>query len=209
MASVTVVKELPETGPAAAAADAPRTRGIHHLALNTDDMKMTTDYYVDVVGMKLVHAMKVPTGLGTGDGNRGNPPFENLRHYFFDMGQDSLLAFFEMPKGEKEQGDRDALAGMQHVAFSVVPEEFEAIQERLTARGDEFLGPIEILPDLYSIYFFDPNGIRLEACCHPKEGAHPNVIGGVAQSRADALAELETLSDDAGWLEKRLGGFEG
>jgi len=203
MAIVTVAKTSPDTD----ATGAPRTRGIHHLALNTDDMKMTADYYVDVVGMKLVHAMKVPAGLGTGKGNRGNPPFENLRHYFFDMGRDSLLAFFEMPKGAREKGDRDALAGMQHVAFSVTPEEFEALQERLAARGDEVIGPVEILPGLYSIYFFDPNGIRLEACCHPKEGAHPNVVAGIAQSRADARAELETLSDDAGWLDRRLMGI--
>ena len=86
------------------------TRGIHHLALNTEDMKMTIDYYVDVLGMKLVHAMKIPPGLGAGPNNRGNPPYENLRHYFFDMGNDSLLAFFEMPKGEKQVGDRDAIA---------------------------------------------------------------------------------------------------
>lgn len=208
MVIATAAKTSPRMNPTSAAASAPRTRGIHHLALNTDDIKMTTDYYVDVVGMKLVHAMKIPSGLGTGEGNRGNPPFENLRHYFFDMGQDSLLAFFEMPKGAKEKGDRDALAGMQHVAFSVTPEEFASLQERLKARGDEIIGPVEILPDLYSIYFFDPNGIRLEACCHPKEGAHPNVVGGVAQSRADARAELQTLTGDTGWLEKRLSGFE-
>ncbi len=51
--------------------------------------------------MKLIHAMKVPPGLGTGSANRGNPPFENIRHDFFDMGNDSLLAFFEIPKGAK------------------------------------------------------------------------------------------------------------
>ena len=68
--------------------------GVHHLALNTDDMKMTVDFYCDVLGMRLVHAMKVPPGLGTGPGNRGNPPFEEIRHYFFDMGRDGLLAFF-------------------------------------------------------------------------------------------------------------------
>ena len=93
------------------------TRGIHHLALNTEDMKMTIDYYVDVLGMKLVHAMKIPPGLGSGPNNRGNPPYENLRHYFFDMGNDSLLAFFEMPKGEKQVGDRDAIAAMQHLSL--------------------------------------------------------------------------------------------
>src|SRR5262245_43954609 len=88
--------------------------GVHHLALNTDDMKMTVDFYVDVLGMRLVHAMKVPPGLGTGPGNRGNPPFEEIRHYFFDMGRDGLLAFFEMPKGAKQKGDRNALGAMQH-----------------------------------------------------------------------------------------------
>jgi catechol 2,3-dioxygenase-like lactoylglutathione lyase family enzyme len=51
----------------------PTPRGVHHLALCTDEMKATIDFYVDVLGMPLVHAMKVPPGLGTGPGNRGNP----------------------------------------------------------------------------------------------------------------------------------------
>jgi len=49
-----------------------RFYGVHHLALNTDDMKMTVDFYVGVLGMRLVHAMKVPPGLGTGPKNRGS-----------------------------------------------------------------------------------------------------------------------------------------
>ena len=87
----------------------PTTRGVHHLALCTDDMKATIDFYVDVLGMPLVHAMKVPPGLGTGPSNRGNPPYERVRHYFFDMGNDSLLAFFEIPKGEEPAGNRNAI----------------------------------------------------------------------------------------------------
>src|SRR5262245_58337488 len=88
---------------------APLSRGVHHLALNTDDMKLTLDFYTRVLCMPLVHALKVPPGLGTGPGNRGNPPFENLRHYFLDAGGDSLVAFFEMPKGAKPKADRDAI----------------------------------------------------------------------------------------------------
>jgi catechol 2,3-dioxygenase-like lactoylglutathione lyase family enzyme len=61
-------------------------------------MKMTVDFYVGVLGMRLVHAMKVPPGVGIGPGNRGNPPVEEILHYFFDMGRDGLLAFFEIPK---------------------------------------------------------------------------------------------------------------
>ena len=96
----------------------PFCRGVHHLALCTDDMKRTVDFYVDVLGMPLVHAMKVPPGLGTGPKNRGNPPYEEVRHYFFDMGNDSLLAFFEIPQGREPAGNRNAIGAMQHCALS-------------------------------------------------------------------------------------------
>src|SRR5580658_4139228 len=93
------------------------TRGVHHLELNTDDMKMSADFYTNVLGMPLFFATRVPAGLGTGPGNRGNPPFENIRHYFFDMGNDSTLAFFEIPKGAKPKVDRDSIGAMQHVSW--------------------------------------------------------------------------------------------
>ncbi|MBT6273857.1 MAG: hypothetical protein HOI95_06965, partial [Chromatiales bacterium] len=87
----------------------PFPRGIHHLALTTDDMRATVDFYVDVLGMPLVHAMKVPAGLGTGPANRGNPPYEHCRHYFFDMGNDALIAFFEIPRGAEPAANRNAI----------------------------------------------------------------------------------------------------
>jgi len=180
------------------------TRGIHHLALNTEDMKMTIDYYVDVLGMKLVHAMKIPPGLGAGPNNRGNPPYENLRHYFFDMGNDSLLAFFEMPKGEKQVGDRDAIAAMQHVSFSMLPDAFEALQLRLKERDFDTIGPLEVLPGVFSVYFFDPNGIRLEASCQPADGKMPRIATAATQTKSQARAELATLTDDDDWINKRV-----
>ncbi len=169
------------------------TRGVHHLALNTDDMRMTVDFYTKVVGMPLVHAMKVPPGLGTGPGNRGNPPYEQIRHYFFDMGNDSLLAFFEIPRGAEPKAKRDAIGGMQHVAFAVTARGFAAIQKRLKKAGVAVDGPIDVLPGLKSIYFFDPNGIRLEACCQPAAKDKQRVIKSVAQKRAAARAELESI----------------
>src|SRR5438105_13413029 len=110
----------------------PLSRGVHHLALCTDDMKATVDFYVDVLGMPLVHAMKVPPGLGTGPGNRGNPPYEEIRHYFFDMGNDSLLAFFEIPRGAQPKVKRDAIGGLQHVPFAGTPSSFAAIRNAFT-----------------------------------------------------------------------------
>lgn len=171
-----------------------KTRGVHHLALNTEDMKATMDFYVDVVGMPLVHAMKVPPGLGTGPGNRGNPPYEEIRHYFFDMGNDSLLAFFEIPRGAEPRAKRDGIGGMQHVAFAITPQSLAALQKRLQAAGIEYEGPMDILPGLESIYFLDPNGIRLEACCEPAAGDKPGVVGSVAQTRTELERELETLT---------------
>jgi catechol 2,3-dioxygenase-like lactoylglutathione lyase family enzyme len=183
------------------------TRGIHHLALNTEDMRMTVDFYTRVVGMPLVHAMKVPPGLGKGPGNRGNPPYEEIRHYFFDMGNDSLLAFFEIPRGAEPRAKRDGIGGMQHVAFAVTAQSFEALQKRLRDAGVAFDGPIDILPGLVSIYFFDPNGIRLEACCEPAKAETPGVVESVRQSRDEARAELESV--DPAWAKTTIarGGF--
>ena len=177
----------------------PLSRGVHHLALNTDDMKKTLDFYVRVLGMPLVHALKVPPGLGTGPANRGNPPFENIRHYFLDAGGDALLAFFEIPKGAKPKGDRDAIGTMQHVSFAVSEKKFNEVLERIRSANVAFLGPLDVGCDTWSIYFFDPNGIRLEFS-HQRE-AEPKVVKRWRQTRAEALAELRTLSRDEEWLE--------
>jgi len=181
------------------------SRGVHHLALTTDDMAKTTEFYVNVMGMPLVHAMKVPPGLGTGPGNRGNPPYEEIRHYFFDMGNDSLMAFFEIPKGEEPQTNRNAIGGMQHVSFVVTPERFDEIEKRLDERGIDHTPRIPQLPGLLGIYFYDPNGIRLEMACQPEDGDAPVVIGCVLQTKAQARAELETLDGvDEAWIESMV-----
>ncbi len=177
----------------------PLSRGVHHLALNTDDMKMTLDFYLRVLGMPLVHALKVPPGLGSGPGNRGNPPFENIRHYFLDAGGDSLLAFFEIPKGARPRGDRDAIGTMQHVSFAVSEQKFNDVLNRIKKSNTEYLGPVNVGCETYSIYVFDPNGIRLEFS-HQKE-REPRVVERWRQTRGEALAELRTLSDDQAWLE--------
>lgn len=180
-------------------------RGVHHLALCTDDMKATIDFYVDVLGFPLVHAMKVPAGLGTGAGNRGNPPYERIRHYFFDMGNDSLLAFFEIPKDKEPAHNRNAIGAMQHCAFTVTVERFREIEARLKAAGVPYIGPIPQLPGLDGIYFMDPNGIRLEFACQPADGDGPQVIDCVIQTQAQARAELATLPGvNAAWLAKRV-----
>jgi catechol 2,3-dioxygenase-like lactoylglutathione lyase family enzyme len=172
-------------------------------------MKATIDFYVDVLGMPLIHAMKVPAGLGTGPANRGNPPYERIRHYFFDMGNDSLLAFFEIPNGKEPIANRNAIGAMQHCAFVVTAARFREVEARLKLRGIDYIGPIPQLPGLLGIYFYDPNGIRLEFACQPEDGDTPAVIPCIAQRKAEARAELETLPGvRPEWIEKRLAALQ-
>ena len=176
-------------------------RGVHHLALVTEDMKMTIDFYTEVMGMPLVHALKTPAKKRELD-YFGSPGFPGIRHYFFDMGNDSLLAFFEMPKGAKQASDRDAIGGMQHVSFVMKPKEkFEALQARFKEIGIPFLiRKMESGPG-YSMYFNDPNGLRLEVSCDTTAD-QPAVIEDATQSLEKLTAELSTLCDDPAWLAK-------
>ena len=183
----------------------PLLRGIHHLALNTSDMRMTLDFYVRVVGMPLVHGLRTPSsppGAPPAHGV-GTPPYKNILHYFLDMGGDSLLAFFEYPKGVAK-ADRDTLGAMQHVSFVCGPRRYREMQERLKANNVTIVaGPLlTIPPAIHSFYFFDPNGIRLEIVCD-LEGDEEDlrVIRSCAMSEAELRAQLATISGDKAWID--------
>lgn len=182
-------------------------RGVHHLALNTDDMAITTDFYIRVLGMRLVHTLVTEKGAAGRAAQRGNPPFDQIRHYFFDMGGDSLLAFFEFPK-DTPSADRNTVATMQNLALATLPEHFDALLERVKAHGVKIVsGPLlSVPPSTWSFYFFDPNGMRLEICTN-KAAPEPkriDVIGSCLMSREAMRAELETLSSDRHWIETIL-----
>ena len=200
MSKMTQADPLP-AGARATHAGKPSSRGVHHLALNTDDMKMTIDFYTRVMGMPLIHALKVPPGVGAGPLNRGNPPFENLRHYFFDAGGDTMVAFFELPRGETGTADRNAVAAMQHCSFTTTKAQFETLLQRLKDHQVQVIGPLNVGSGSWSMYFFDPNGIRLEYTYQEGDGDDVRVIERWTQTREEALAELTTLSSDKAWLE--------
>jgi catechol 2,3-dioxygenase-like lactoylglutathione lyase family enzyme len=173
------------------------TRGIDHLAIVSDDMPTALDFYTRVMGFQLVHARRVPF-----EADRWQPPYDNLRHYFFDMGNDSLFAVFEYPKGLAKQV-RDHVGGMQHVAFHVPPEKFDAMIERVKGCGVHVIGPVPLGGRFWSAYFLDPFGIRLEFATD-RSGAGRSVIESVRQTEAEARAELETLFSDPKEVEKWL-----
>jgi len=175
------------------------TRGIDHLAIVCDDMPTAMDFYTRVMGFRLVHVRRVPY-----ERDRGQPPYENLRHYFFDMGNDSLFAIFEYPKGSPRQ-NRDHVGGMQHVAFHVRPEKFDALIERVKSCGVDVIGPVPLGGRFWSAYLFDPFGIRLELATD-RSGIEQGVVESVLQTEVEARTELATLFGDSetvdAWLAK-------
>ena len=174
-----------------------RTRGIDHLAFVTDDLPATMDFYTRVLGMQLVHVRRVPY-----ERDRGQPPYENLRHYFFNMGHDSLLAFFEYPAG-LPRANRDLPGGMQHAAFHVAPDRFDALIDHVKSCGVPVIGPVSLGGRFWSAYVSDPNGIRVELATS-RGPAHLGAVESVLQTAAEARAELATLFEDAGLVETWL-----
>jgi glyoxylase I family protein len=176
-----------------------KLRGVDHLVFNTDDMAATVAFYCETLGMRLIHAERTPGT--TGKFGAGEPPVPNLRHYFFDMGNDSTIAFFEYPKGTPK-GNRDHLGTMQHCALHTSRRDFDAATERLKAAGVPYVGPLD-RGFRHSIYFFDNNGIRLELTTFPT-GDDFETVGSVLQTREQARAELRTLYKDPDELEHIL-----
>lgn len=173
------------------------TRGIDHVAIVCDDMPTAMDFYTRVMGFRLVHVRRVPY-----ERDRGQPPYENLRHYFFDIGNDSLFAIFEYPKGLPRQ-NRDHVGGMQHVAFHVRPEKFDALVARVKSCGVDVIGPVPLGGRFWSAYLCDPFGIRLEFATD-RSGIEQGVVESVLQTELEARTELATLFDDSEMVDAWL-----
>ena len=174
-----------------------RTRGIDHLAIVADDMPTAMDFYTRVMGFQLLHVRRVPY-----EQDRWQPPYHDLRHYFFNMGNDSLFAIFEYPKGLPKQ-NRDHVGGMQHVAFHVPEDRFDAMIEHVKRCGVTVIGPVPLGGRFWSAYFLDPCGIRLEIATSRTETPMSNVEA-VLQSEEEARTELETLFSDPAEVDKWL-----
>ncbi len=138
---------------------------LHHAAFRCRDADETVRFYTEVLGLKFSHAMGADHVPSTGE-------YSPHMHVFLEMEDGSNLAFFEVPKAPGEMRETAMPDWIQHFAFQV--ESVEALREakaRLEARGIEVVGPTNHDDFLLSIYFFDPNGHRLELTtptCEPE-----------------------------------------
>jgi catechol 2,3-dioxygenase-like lactoylglutathione lyase family enzyme len=127
----------------------------HHVAYRCKDAKQTVKWYEQHLQMNFVLAIaenQVPS-------TKAPDPY---MHVFLDAGQGNVLAFFELPNSPDMGRDPNTPQWVQHIAFKVGSVEvLEQTKARLQAAGIEVIGPVN--HTLFkSIYFFDPNGHRLE-----------------------------------------------
>ena len=126
-------------------------RGVHHLAMICSDVQRTIEFYQGLLGFPLVEIFE-------------NRDYKGSTHFFFDIGNSNMLAFFDFPGLGLEPG-KESLGSVQHVAISVEPSNFDLIKSRLEAGGIEYIGPDRGIPD--SMYFKDPDGIQIEILKEP------------------------------------------
>ena len=131
---------------------------IHHVAYRCKDAKQTVEWYVKHLNMDFVLAIAEDLVPST----KAPDPY---MHVFLDAGQGNVLAFFELPNSPDMGRDNNTPEWVQHLAFKVDSmDELLAFKEHLVASGIEVLGVTDHTI-FKSIYFFDPNGHRLEVAC--------------------------------------------
>ena len=128
---------------------------IHHVAYRCKDAKQTVEWYQKYLGMDFILAIaedQVPS-------TKAPDPY---MHVFLNAGSGNVLAFFELPNSPEMGRDENTPAWVQHIAFKIDSlEELDQVKARLQADGIEVVGPTDHTI-FKSIYFFDPNGHRLE-----------------------------------------------
>jgi catechol 2,3-dioxygenase-like lactoylglutathione lyase family enzyme len=123
-------------------------RGLHHVALLSSDVERTVQFYQETLGFPLTEIFE-------------NRDYQGSNHFFFDIGNGNLLAFFDFP-GLDLGSYAEVLGGLHHVAISVEPQQWEQARQRLDAAGVEYLRESGT-----SIYFRDPDGARVELIADP------------------------------------------
>lgn len=139
-----------------------RPLSLNHVAYVTWNTADTVRFYTEVLGMKLRgHASG--TKVSTGETSR-------FLHTFLEMEDGSHIAFFEIDGVARESHQTPVPKWARHIALNVASQEIlEQWVQRLRLHGVEFVGPIDHDGTWNSIYFFDPNGIRLELTYQSRE----------------------------------------
>lgn len=169
--------------------------GVHHVAYRCRDAHETVAFYRDLLDMQFQLAIaedKVPS-TGAED-----PYF----HVFLEAGGGNVLAFFELPNAQPMGRDENTPEWVQHIAFKVAAfDDLSAAKARLQAAGVDVLGPIDH-GVFDSIYFFDPNGHRLELAADKGTPEQMAQLRSVADDMLEEWSRTKRAPHHADWLHK-------
>lgn len=169
---------------------------IHHVAYRCRDAEETVNFYRDKLGMEFKLAIAEDHVPSTGEPD----PY---MHVFMDAGMGNVLAFFELPTKPDMDRDRNTPDWVQHIAFEV--ESFDVLmnhKERLESAGIEVLGPTN--HGIFdSIYFFDPNGHRLELAANKCTPEQLQRLKDVADDMLKEWSVTKKAPNHAAWLHEQ------
>src|SRR5215467_4743966 len=123
-------------------------RGVHHVALLSSDVERTIRFYQGLLEFPMTEIFE-------------NRDYQGSNHFFFDLGNGNLLAFFDFP-GLDLGPYAEVLGGLHHLAISVTREKWAALRANLDAAGIPYQAESGT-----SLYFRDPDGARLELLADP------------------------------------------
>ena len=168
---------------------------IHHVAYRCHNAKQTVEFYQRVLNMDFQLAIaenEVPS-------TKAPDPY---MHVFLDAGNGNVLAFFELPNSPAMDKDRNTPDWVQHIAFEI--ESVEALLEAkatVEAEGIEVIGPVEHTI-FKSIYFFDPNGHRLELAANTAKPGMLERLHQVAPAMIEEWDQTKRAPQHAAWLHQ-------
>ena len=174
----------------------PITNGIHHVAYRCKDAKQTVEFYHDVLNMEYTTAFAEDHVPSTGE-------YDPYMHVFLDAGNGNVLAFFELPNQKDMGRDENTPKWVQHIALKAESmEAMLAVKSRAEAKGIEVLGPTDH-GIFKSIYFFDPNGHRVELTVDTGTDAELAELKRVAPLMLEEWSRTKKAPQHAAWLHEK------
>jgi catechol 2,3-dioxygenase-like lactoylglutathione lyase family enzyme len=171
---------------------------IHHVAYRCIDAKQTVEWYGKYLNMDFVLAIAEDQVPSTG----APDPY---MHVFLDAGAGNVLAFFELPNQAAMGRDENTPAWVQHLAMEVGSiDELLAAKARLEADGIDVIGPTNHTI-FKSIYFFDPNGHRLELAVNTGTPEMMQKLDAVKWDMLDEWAATRKAPQHAAWMHANPG----
>jgi len=177
--------------------DAPNLQGVHHVAYRCKDARETVEFYRDVLGMDFQLAIAEDHVPSTG-------AYDPYMHIFLDAGNGNVLAFFELPEQPDMGRDENTPQWVQHIAFKVATmDDLHAARARAEEHGLDVIGPTNH-GIFRSIYFFDPNGHRLELACNTGTPEQMAELKRVAPEMLEEWSRTKKAPKHAAWLHEKI-----